>query len=427
MDRKYALALALLALMSVSLADTGYMRAIVEKDWRISVNDSSIENIALDGFFLANNSNQRVLTLETNGQPDAEGELIKIKYSADKPRNTTVRARALVEVQYQSSFPQDGQVPFMPMDAYGASNFTPEIKSKAYELSSASSLETIALLTDWVHKNVVYNISYFGKSLPASEVFVKRQGVCTEYSHLLIAMLSSVGLQSRFVSGYVYQNGSFQPHAWVEVFVGNETIAADPTFGEAGALSANHVAMFYSSELISSSKMDLFFGENQSAAFDLVNARGGSGFDLSVNVSMEPQEARPFGRLAGMNYTYDNSTGELTVGVFNPTEGYELLSYSFNAPTEAYGSEERIVVVAPRQSLRIPYPLNRSSIEDGYLYTMPFVAGVQGTVLSSSVQYSLRNEEAQAPAPACPGAPVAFALLGLSIMLAQARTGKARA
>lgn len=405
----------LIAVASVSFSDAGYMRAMVEKDWLITINSSSVGDISLDGFFLVNNSNQRVLTLETNGEALAEGELIKIKYfSANPNASNLVYARALVEVQYKPGFAGDAPVPFVPIQAYGASNFTPEIKNQAYLLSSSSSLATIAALTGWAHRNVQYNISYFGRSAPAGEVFVGRQGVCTEYSHLLLAMLNSLGLKSRFVSGYALQNNSIQPHAWVEVLIGNETIPTDPTFGEAGAISATHIAAFYSSEFLSANKVDLFYGENRSEAFDMVNAKGGKDFNLGVNMSITPLEERDFARVADLNYSSDAKSGELTITVGNPSGNYILLSYLFNSPQEAYGTDSRIILVEPKKTLAFNYPLNHSNIQEGYMYTIPFVASVQGGQMNGTVKYSRRETSLEEPQAGC--APV-FMLLSFPGLL----------
>ncbi len=416
----------LFVFISISFSDTGYMRAIVEKDWVITTNSPSISDISLDGFFLVNNSNQRVLTLETNGEVISDGELIKIKYrnpNSQTLNSTRIYARATVEVSYTPFFSKDESIPFVPITAYGASAYTQEIKDKAYALSPSSSLAAVAALTEWVHENIAYNISYFGKSVPASEVFVRREGVCTEYAHLLLAMLNSLGIKSRFVSGYVFQNDSFQPHAWVEAFVGSETVAADPTFGEAGAISATHVAMFYSSGFLSANKVDLFYGENRSEAFDVANASGGD-FELTVNVSLTPLEFRSHERSAALNYSYNNKSGELTLAVSNPSDKYVLLPYFFNSPEDAYGQDSGIIALAPQKTLSFKYPLY-AEMEDGYVYTIPFVANVPGTSLNSSVKYSparkteeTRDGWAWNEQPLCPPLPV-FLLIILTIVISK--------
>ncbi len=384
-----SLIFALLALAQPAFSEPGTMKALVEKEWLITAN-GTLENVSLDGFFLVNNSWQRVLTLETNGKPVYDGQLIKIYYSeAYPPGIREVYARSEVEIAYTPLFPDDAPVPMSPIPAYGPSNYTPEIRAQAESLAIPnSSLETLAALTAWVHDNVRYNISYFGNSIPASDVFIKRQGVCTEYSHLLLAMLSSLGIRSRFVSGYAYQNGTYQPHAWVEAFIAGKPVPADATFGEAGALSAGHIAMFYSDGFLSEGKVDQFFGQNRSEAFDFVNGRGEGDFGLSVNISISPSEEGGFGPAAPISYVFRRETGGLEVTVSNPSSSYALLTYSFFAPPGVYGSESRIIVVPPKGTLTRSYSLNSSTIQEGYIYTIPFLASVQGSELNASVKYA---------------------------------------
>jgi transglutaminase-like putative cysteine protease len=74
------------------------------------------------------------------------------------------------------------------------------------------------------------------------EVLTRREGVCQDFAHLVIAMCRSVGLPARYVSGYLFtvddSTGAdttddvvhVQTHAWVEVAVpGYGWLALDPT------------------------------------------------------------------------------------------------------------------------------------------------------------------------------------------------------
>jgi len=59
------------------------------------------------------------------------------------------------------------------------------------------------------------------------EVLEKRQGVCQDYAHFMIACLRSIGLPARYVSGYLHTGtpaeaprrlGANASHAWIAVF-----------------------------------------------------------------------------------------------------------------------------------------------------------------------------------------------------------------
>lgn len=75
---------------------------------------------------------------------------------------------------------------------------------------------------------------------PISRVLATRQGVCQDFSHLMISGLRGVGLPARYVSGYIRtrpppgqtrRKGSDQSHAWVSVWMGSEHgwLDIDPT------------------------------------------------------------------------------------------------------------------------------------------------------------------------------------------------------
>ncbi len=71
-------------------------------------------------------------------------------------------------------------------------------------------------------------------------VLDRREGVCQDFNHLMLAALRSHGLPARYVSGYIRTRpspgaekrpGSDQSHAWVEAWLGPEHgwIGLDPT------------------------------------------------------------------------------------------------------------------------------------------------------------------------------------------------------
>ena len=74
---------------------------------------------------------------------------------------------------------------------------------------------------------------------PVGEVFVKRRGVCQDFSHLMLACLRSIGLASRYQSGYLLTRppegqerlvGADASHAWVSVYVPRTGwVELDPT------------------------------------------------------------------------------------------------------------------------------------------------------------------------------------------------------
>ena len=80
-------------------------------------------------------------------------------------------------------------------------------------------------IADWTKNNVRYNLSTLTADVSekASWVLQNRYGVCDEITSLFIALLRSVGIPARFVSGISYTNSelfskSWVPHGWAEVY-----------------------------------------------------------------------------------------------------------------------------------------------------------------------------------------------------------------
>lgn len=59
------------------------------------------------------------------------------------------------------------------------------------------------------------------------EVLLKRQGVCQDFAHVMVALCRAAGFPARYVCGLMAGEG--QTHAWVEVHDGQCWYAFDPT------------------------------------------------------------------------------------------------------------------------------------------------------------------------------------------------------
>lgn len=85
-------------------------------------------------------------------------------------------------------------------------------------------------------------------SSTAQEAWDEGKGVCQDLTHVTIALLRSVGVPSRYVSGYLHSDPDAavgetilgESHAWVEYYAG-EWRGVDPTNG--GDVGLRHVAV----------------------------------------------------------------------------------------------------------------------------------------------------------------------------------------
>ena len=107
-----------------------------------------------------------------------------------------------------------------------------EIKNTAKAITNNTTYESaaVASLMLWVSENLKYDANV--SSHDASWTFHNRRGTCENYAHLSLALLRSVGIPARYVSGYLV-DGEIQvngyvtsygyrwdagPHSWIEVY-----------------------------------------------------------------------------------------------------------------------------------------------------------------------------------------------------------------
>ncbi len=128
---------------------------------------------------------------------------------------------------------------------------TPLVQSTDEEIAAIASkargndFEKVSYLVKWINENIEYDKVYSNVNLSAKEILSKRRGVCDEISNLLVSFLRNLGYPSSVALGYVYpgkiyKGEKFQPHGWVEIYVG-KGIIADPTWAEVGFLDATHI------------------------------------------------------------------------------------------------------------------------------------------------------------------------------------------
>jgi transglutaminase-like putative cysteine protease len=85
--------------------------------------------------------------------------------------------------------------------------------------------------TEWcsqyVYNNFTYEKGITTVETTVDEILKYRKGVCQDFAHLLLQMLRSAGIPSRYVSGYICPNkdglrGEGATHAWVEIWTAAE-------------------------------------------------------------------------------------------------------------------------------------------------------------------------------------------------------------
>lgn len=376
----------------------------VERDWTVV----SSGPYYFEGSLAVNDSNQRVLSIETDPPmkvvTDPEGN-IRVQYNGTA---TTLNATALIAVDFNTNISTDPAFfKGMQLNATNLTMWDQDIAGSADSLTANTTLETIRNIANFVHGYINYNDSYFGRVLNATDTYAVRQGVCVEYSHLTISMARYLGMDTKFVSGFV-DGGQWQAHAWAEVYVpGYGWLPVDSTFGEVGTLDDSHVAEAK--------------GRDQNDIFDLVRSLGPGNDQLQFNTSGTAEFVNhsedPKGR--NISFVFDSRAGALNVTLENGRGDYAFGMYQALLSGASGVNESTILLLAPHESMTRAYLLNDSALRPGYQYIMPFMASLDDAIVSGNLSMNVTGPAActncgeNQTAPSCLPA---YILLGLLIL-----------
>jgi transglutaminase-like putative cysteine protease len=89
-------------------------------------------------------------------------------------------------------------------------------------------------INNWVYETMQYKSGVTTVATTAAEALKLRQGLCQDYSHIMLAICRLAGIPARYVSGHLLGEGG--SHAWVEALLPSpaqagklEAVAFDPT------------------------------------------------------------------------------------------------------------------------------------------------------------------------------------------------------
>jgi transglutaminase-like putative cysteine protease len=123
--------------------------------------------------------------------------------------------------------------PYAPADG-GARNYAARCFAPGRTV-----LQALLDLNASIRRDFTFRAGVTTTSTPIGEVLRRRQGVCQDFTHLMISALRAYGLPARYVSGYIRTRpsrarlGADQSHAWVGCWLGpgHGWVDLDPTNG----------------------------------------------------------------------------------------------------------------------------------------------------------------------------------------------------
>lgn len=374
----------LLLLVSTILANSfGFSRIQIERTWTIGGADGG--PIDFKGALVVNNTNQGVVSAEAGDgaslMQDEDGTIWVLYRGRANRSDIQISGKAIVDVSYDTDISHD---PPVPKDQLSYTNLTEAddaISLQAEKLATRnSSLRTIASLVNFVHESVEYDVSYWGEVESAKDVFRDRRGVCVEYTHLLISMARSLGLQTRYASGYVHAN-SWQPHAWAEIYVpGYGYLPADATFAQVGILDSSHLTIDY--------------GDDQAGVYDLLLSQNPNATLMvrdSISTSFSDEEEDP----APMDISFDSLSYTFDVLIVNPRDEYLFGTYDHMATSGIDDGGTSVLLLEPGQRLHVYHGLNHSLFGSGYSYSIPAYASFNDA--DASMMVSIHGDSAISP------------------------------
>ena len=286
----------------------------------------------------------------------------------------------------------------------GLVNLNDKIKNQASTLATGED-DVFVIATkvaNWITKDITYDLTSVleNPDQTSTDVFNSKEGVCKEITNLFTSMMRSLGIPTRFVTGYAYTNSeelteylgsNWGGHVWSEVLIGDIWVPFDLTYNQYGFVDATHIitdksqfirnngisldAYSYGIRIVPNSlslKNEFKIIEDREKLFD-------TGFDIE---------------LSGPDKLSFGSLGYVTAKIINKMPYYQNIFINFaKADVIEYLNEnnvENIYMFKPyeEQELTFKYKIP-NDLDENYKYTFPFL--VYNNFFEKSLKIEVAN------------------------------------
>lgn len=176
-----------------------------------------------------------------------------------------------------------------------------EITQRVYSPDHSVAI-TIKNCCEYIFKNFNYIKGITTVETTVDEILEKNAGVCQDFAHVMLQVLRTLNIPSRYVSGYICPNktgmrGEGATHAWVEAWI--------PRHGWAGIDPTNNV-------WVTNTHVKLATGRNFSDCSPVKGSfRGAANQILTVYVSVDYEDGQTIRELNNVDLRRENTVAEL--------------------------------------------------------------------------------------------------------------------
>ncbi|OOG73373.1 transglutaminase family protein [Flavobacterium sp. A45] len=208
--------------------------------------------------FPHNFDNQKVIDYQLLITHDPEVEYYQDYYgnrvanfnNLESHEEMVIESRMTVRVNHSLKIPEIDNTTIKDIEKEKSKNITllrlsyPEVIEKQREIeailraidaASKPIIEIAQLCNQYIFDNFTYTKGITNIETTIDEILELKKGVCQDFAHVLLQLLRTIGIPSRYVSGYICPNesglrGEGATHAWVEIYTPTQGwLGLDPT------------------------------------------------------------------------------------------------------------------------------------------------------------------------------------------------------